>query len=110
MYAGWPKLSLLPSSRRDPLFGGLDSGLPVLKWHEDMIEVPDEFSVELIRAVRAAGGEPLVEVGHNRVSRELLRGTNAKHGSPSITKTDCWSEGEPEESAGISLKCRLIVY
>ena len=45
----------------------------------DMIEVPDEFSVELIRAVRAAGGEPLVEVRHNRVSRELLRGTNDKH-------------------------------
>src|SRR6185436_16129520 len=47
----------------------------------DMIEVPDEFSVEMIRAVRAAGGEPLVEVRHNRVSRELLRGTNAKHAS-----------------------------
>ena len=47
----------------------------------DMIEVPDEFCVELIRAVRAAGGEPLVEVRHNRVSRELLRGTNAKHAS-----------------------------
>src|SRR6185295_6905315 len=31
------------------------------------------------RAVRAAGGEPLVEVRHNRVSRELLRGTSAKH-------------------------------
>jgi aminopeptidase len=47
----------------------------------DMIEVPDEFSVEIIRAVRAAGGEPLVEVRHNRVSRELLRGTNQKHAS-----------------------------
>jgi aminopeptidase len=47
----------------------------------DMIEVPDEFSVELIRAVRTAGGEPLVEVRHNRVSRELLRGTNDKHAS-----------------------------
>src|ERR1035438_4907601 len=38
----------------------------------DMIDVPDEFSVELIRAVRAAGGTPLVEVRHTRVSRELL--------------------------------------
>jgi aminopeptidase len=38
----------------------------------DMIDVPDEFSVELVRAVRAAGGTPLVEVRHTRVSRELL--------------------------------------
>ncbi|MCX8089524.1 MAG: aminopeptidase [Verrucomicrobiae bacterium] len=45
----------------------------------DMIEVPDEFTVELIRAVRAAGGTPLVEVRHTRVSRELLRQTDPKH-------------------------------
>ncbi len=45
----------------------------------DMIDVPDEFSVELIRAVRAAGGTPLVEVRHTRVSRELLMGTNDRH-------------------------------
>lgn len=45
----------------------------------DMIEVPDEFTVELIRAVRAAGGTPLVEVRHTRVSRELLRQTNDRH-------------------------------
>ena len=38
----------------------------------DMIDVPDEFSVELVRAVRAAGGLPFVEVRHTRVSRELL--------------------------------------
>jgi aminopeptidase len=44
----------------------------------DMIDVPDEFSIELIRAVRAAGGTPVVEVRHTRVSRELLLGTNDK--------------------------------
>src|SRR5208283_877626 len=38
----------------------------------DMIDVPDEFSIELMRAVRAAGGMPLVEVRHTRVTRELL--------------------------------------
>ena len=38
----------------------------------DMIDVPDEFTVELIRAVRAAGGTPLVEMRHTRVGRELL--------------------------------------
>ena len=44
----------------------------------DMIDVPDEFSVQLIRAVRAAGGTPLVEVRHTRVSRELLLEMNGK--------------------------------
>jgi aminopeptidase len=44
----------------------------------DMIDVPDEFSVELIRAVRAAGGTPVVEVRHTRVSRELLLEMNDK--------------------------------
>ena len=45
----------------------------------DLTDVPDEFSVELIRASRAAGAMPLVEVRHTRLSRELLRGTNEKH-------------------------------
>jgi len=43
----------------------------------DMIDVPDEFTVELVRAVRAAGATPLVEVRHTRVTRELLRGITA---------------------------------
>jgi aminopeptidase len=47
----------------------------------DMIEVPDEFTVELIRAVRAVGATPLVEVRHGRVTREVLRQTNEKHSS-----------------------------
>jgi aminopeptidase len=38
----------------------------------DMIDVPDEFSIELIRAVRAAGGTPLIEARHTRLSREML--------------------------------------
>jgi aminopeptidase len=45
----------------------------------DMIDVPDEFSVELIRAARAAGAIPLIEVRHTRVTREIQRGTNAEH-------------------------------
>ena len=40
----------------------------------DMIDVPDEFTIELIRAVRAAGATPFVETRHTRVGRELLRG------------------------------------
>jgi len=45
----------------------------------DMIDVPDEFSVELMRAVRGAGGTPLIEVRHTRVTREILRGTDEAH-------------------------------
>jgi len=45
----------------------------------DMIDVPDEFSVALMRAVRAAGGIPLVEVRHTRVTREILRATHKQH-------------------------------
>jgi len=40
----------------------------------DMIDVPDEFTIELIRAVRAAGGTPFVETRHTRVGREQLLG------------------------------------
>jgi aminopeptidase len=40
----------------------------------DMIDVPDEFTVELIRAVRAAGATPFVEVRRTRVGREQLLG------------------------------------
>ena len=45
----------------------------------DMSDVPDEMTVELMRAVRAVGGTRLVEVRHTRVSREILLGTNEKH-------------------------------
>src|SRR4029079_6057218 len=45
----------------------------------DMIDVPDEFTIELIRAVRKAGAMPLVETRHTRVGRELLRGITEKH-------------------------------
>src|SRR5579871_3745936 len=39
----------------------------------DMIDVPDEFTIELVRAARALGATPLVEVRRTRVNRELLR-------------------------------------
>ncbi len=45
----------------------------------DMIDVPDEFSLELMRAVRAAGGLPVIEVRHTRISREIVQATDAKH-------------------------------
>src|SRR5688572_25289053 len=45
----------------------------------DAIEIPDDFTVELLRAVRRAGATPLVEVRHGRVSREILRDTDERH-------------------------------
>ena len=44
----------------------------------DMIDVPDEFTVELIRAVRAAGATPFGETRHTRVGREQLLGIDEK--------------------------------
>jgi aminopeptidase len=44
----------------------------------DMMDVPDEFTIELIRAARAAGATPLAEVRHTQISRELLLGMNDK--------------------------------
>ena len=45
----------------------------------DMIDVPDEFSIELMRAVRAAGALPLIEVRHTRITREILLDTDEAH-------------------------------
>jgi aminopeptidase len=45
----------------------------------DLIDVPDEFSVELMRAARAAGATPVVEVRHTRINREMLRATTPQH-------------------------------
>lgn len=45
----------------------------------DMIDVPDEMTVALLRAARDAGADPLVEVRHSRIIREVQKGTNAKH-------------------------------
>src|SRR5712664_510701 len=47
----------------------------------DMIDVPDEFSIELMRAVRRAGAIPLVEVRHTRITREVIRDTSQPHAS-----------------------------
>jgi len=40
MNAGWPELSVLPIAADDPLFGAFPAHMPVLKWHEDIIEMP----------------------------------------------------------------------
>ncbi len=45
----------------------------------DMIDVPDEFTIALLRAARRAGAIPLVEVRHTRITREVMKDTNAQH-------------------------------
>jgi aminopeptidase len=45
----------------------------------DMIDVPDEFTIELIRAARKVGAIPFVETRHTRVGREMLRGIDEKN-------------------------------
>jgi len=47
----------------------------------DATDVPDEFSVELMRAIRRAGAIPLIELRHTRVAREILRETDEGHAS-----------------------------
>ena len=47
----------------------------------DMIDVPDDITVALIRAARARGAIPLVETRHLRVIREVQRDTNPNHAS-----------------------------
>ena len=42
-------------------------------------DVPDEFSVELMRAIRRAGAIPLIEVRHTRITREVMRETEPSH-------------------------------
>ncbi len=45
----------------------------------DMIDVPEEFCVELMRAARAVGAVPLIEIRRTRVNREIVRETSAEH-------------------------------
>jgi aminopeptidase len=45
----------------------------------DMMDVPDEFTVELIRAARRVGAVPVTEVRHSRITRENLLGTTKEH-------------------------------
>jgi len=45
----------------------------------DAIDIPDDFSVELMRVIRRAGGIPLIEARHTRLTRELLRDATEEH-------------------------------
>lgn len=45
----------------------------------DMIDVPDEFSVELMRAARRVGAIPLIELRHTRITREIIKDSTEAH-------------------------------
>jgi len=60
MYVGWPELSPLAAAHEDPVFGGLAPGLPVLKWHEDAIEIPPGA---VVLGSTASPGAALFRVG-----------------------------------------------
>jgi GMP synthase-like glutamine amidotransferase len=60
MNAGWPELNVLPAAAGDPLFAGFPERLPVLAWHEDIIEMPPR-ATEL--AVTPGPGAALFRVG-----------------------------------------------
>ena len=45
----------------------------------DLIDTPDEFAVALMRATRAVGAIPLVEVRHSRIIREVQLDTSEAH-------------------------------
>jgi aminopeptidase len=45
----------------------------------EMMDVPDEFAIELMRAARRRGAIPLIEVRHTRINREMMLQTNGPH-------------------------------
>ncbi|MEO2044180.1 MAG: aminopeptidase, partial [Nitrospinaceae bacterium] len=47
----------------------------------DMIDVPDEFSIQLMRATRTVGAIPIVEARHTRLIRESLQGISQDQAS-----------------------------
>jgi GMP synthase-like glutamine amidotransferase len=59
-YIGWPALELAAAAAADPLFGECPSGVPVIKWHADGIEVPSEVAV---LATTASPGCAVFRVG-----------------------------------------------
>jgi len=54
----------------------------------DMIDVPDEFTIELMRASRAVGAIPIVEARHTRISREIVRDTDQAH-AKLVSELEC---------------------
>jgi len=62
MNAGWPELSVLPAAADDPLFAAFPEHMPVLKWHEDIIELPPE-AIEL--GTTPGPGTALFRVGQS---------------------------------------------
>lgn len=41
----------------------------------DLTDIPDEFAIALVRAVRARRGVPVIETRHSRITREVIKGS-----------------------------------
>jgi GMP synthase (glutamine-hydrolysing) len=77
MVADWEPVSMRPAAAADPVFDALPDGLPVLKWHEDMIAAPPGGTV---LATAPGPGAALYRIGqtawgsqaHLEVTPQLL--------------------------------------
>lgn len=45
----------------------------------DVSDIPEVMAIELVRAARKAGANPIVETRHSRLVRELVKGTTDSH-------------------------------
>lgn len=45
----------------------------------ETFDIPDDMTIALIRSVREHSGRPLVSIKHNRIQRELIRGSEAEN-------------------------------
>jgi aminopeptidase len=77
---------MLTDSRLDKLAAGLTGFSCDLKKGErvliDAFDVPDTMIVALVRAVRALGAHPIVQMHHARVTRELMLGAEEAQFAP----------------------------
>jgi GMP synthase (glutamine-hydrolysing) len=80
--AGWPDLHMLPAVAEDSVFGAFPANMPVLRWHEDMIELSNGAlelgttpgpGVALFRVGRSAwGSQAHLELTHGMLDGWLV--------------------------------------
>jgi GMP synthase-like glutamine amidotransferase len=61
-YIGWPALTMTDAVRDDPLFLGCPTGVPIIKWHADGIDVADIHDVTIL-ATTATPGDAIFRAG-----------------------------------------------
>jgi GMP synthase-like glutamine amidotransferase len=61
-YIGWPALTMTDAARSDPLFLDCHTGVPIIKWHADGIDVADARDVTVL-ATTATPGDAIFRAG-----------------------------------------------